>query len=174
MDLRYPIGEFKYDGPNTREQQAVLIDQIDEEPRNLCEAVKDLFPEQLDTPYRPDGWTVRQVTHHLADSHLNSYVRFKWTLTEEEPTIKAYDEVRWSDLDDARSAPPEVSLLLLEALHRRRILLLRSLTAADFKRTYRHRHTGLMTLDKALSLYAWHGRHHISHITSLREKLGWQ
>jgi uncharacterized damage-inducible protein DinB len=174
MDLRYPIGEFKYNGPNTRQQQIELINQIAEAPRNLRNAARDLSAEQLDTPYRPDGWTVRQVIHHLPDSHVNSYVRFKWALTEDEPVIKAYDEVRWSDLEDARNAPPEISLSLLEALHRRWVLVLRSLTAEDFKRTYRRPELGLMTLDKTLSLYAWHGRHHVSHITSLRERMSWQ
>jgi hypothetical protein len=174
MDLRYPIGEFKYDRPNTREQQIELINQIDEAPRNLRNAARGLSAEQLDTPYRPYGWTVRQVIHHVPDSHMNSYVRFKWALTEEEPMIKAYDEVRWSDLNDARNAPPEVSLALLEALHKRWVLVLRALTAKDFARSYRHPELGPMTLDKTLSLEAWHGRHHVSHITSLRERMGWQ
>jgi hypothetical protein len=173
MDLRYPIGMFKYNGPNSEQQRAALISQIDEAPRLLKKAAEGLSTEQLDTPYRPDGWTVRQVIHHLPDSHLNSYVRFKWALTEDAPTIKAYDEVSWSELEDARTGPPEIALSLLEALHQRWVLVLRSLSPDDFNRTFKHPELGAVTLDKALSLYAWHGRHHVTHITALRERLGW-
>lgn len=173
MDLRYPVGEFKYDGPNNQEQRIDLISQIEQAPQNLRKAVDRLSPEQLDTTYRPEGWTVRQVIHHLPDSHINSYIRFRWALTEDEPIIKAYDETLWAELYDARNSPPEVSLSLLEALHRRWVLLLRSLTAEDFKRTYRHPQMGLMTVDQTLSLEAWHGRHHIAHVTSLRERMNW-
>jgi len=172
-DLRYPIGEFKYDRPNSQEQRIDLINQIAEAPARLRQASEGLTEAQFDTPYRPDGWTVRQVIHHLPDSHINSYVRFKWALTEEEPSIKAYDEVRWSELDDARNAPAEVSVSLLEALHRRWVLVLRALSDNDFNRTYRHPELGIMTIDKTLSLEAWHGRHHVAHITSLRERMGW-
>ncbi|MGH9764846.1 MAG: YfiT family bacillithiol transferase, partial [Blastocatellia bacterium] len=139
----------------------------------LRSAAEGLSAEQLDTPYRPNGWTVRQVIHHLPDSHMNAYVRFKLAITEAEPTIKAYDEVRWAELDDSRKAPPEVSLSLFEALHHRWVLVLRALSDDDFNLTFKHPELGLMTLDKLLSLEAWHGRHHVAHITSLRERMGW-
>ena len=172
MDLRYPIGPFEFNGGITAGQRRLLIEQIEEAPARLRAAVEDLSPEQMNTPYRPGGWTVRQVVHHVPDSHLNSYIRFKLALTEEEPTIKPYDEARWAELADSQ-APPEVSLALLEFLHRRWVPLLRSLTPADFARTFRHPELGLMTLEKTLALYAWHGRHHVAHITSLRERMGW-
>jgi hypothetical protein len=173
MDLRYPIGPFQYDGPRTDEQRQHLIDQIEEAPATLRAAVEGLSPQQLDMPYRPGGWTVRQVVHHLPDSHLNSYVRFRLAMTEDEPSIKPYHEDRWAELEDARRAPIEISLALLEALHRRWVLLLRALTAQDLMRTFVHPELGLVSLDKNISLYAWHGRHHVAHITSLRERMGW-
>ncbi|HLI30711.1 MAG TPA: putative metal-dependent hydrolase, partial [Terriglobia bacterium] len=147
---------------------------IEEVPARLRAAVKGLSDAQLDTPYREGGWTVRQVVHHLADSHMNSYVRFRLALTESEPTIKTYDQTRWAELRDARTAPVEPSLALLESLHKRWVLLLKSLEAADFSRTFRHPDRGTMTLDQNLALYAWHGRHHVAHITSLRERMGWR
>lgn len=173
MDLRYPIGPFTFEGPLTDSQRQRFIDQIAETPAKLCAAVEGLSPHQLDTPYRPGGWTARQVVHHLPDSHLNSYIRFKLALTEEEPTIKSYYEDRWAELEDARYAPIDISLALLESLHRRWVLLLRSLTAKDFARAFLHPELGVMSLDKNVSLYAWHGRHHVAHITSLRERSGW-
>jgi DinB superfamily len=174
MDLRYPIGPFHYDGPLTDEQRQRLVDQIEATPAKLRAAVEGLSPQQLDTPYRPGGWTVRQVVHHLPDSHLNSYMRFRLALTEDEPTIKPYYEDRWAALDDARHAPIDISLALLEALHRRWVLLLRSLNAQDFARTFVHPELGVVSLEKNVSLYAWHGRHHVAHITSLRERMGWR
>jgi uncharacterized damage-inducible protein DinB len=173
MDLRYPIGPFQYDGPLTDEQRQHLIDHIEAAPGKLRAAVEGLSLEQLNTPYRPGGWTVRQVVHHLPDSHLNSYIRFRLALTEDEPTIKPYFEDRWAELDDARHAPIDISLALLEALHRRWILLLRSLSERDFARTFLHPELGVVSLEKNVSLYAWHGRHHVAHITSLRERMGW-
>jgi hypothetical protein len=172
MDLRYPIGPFQYDGPQTDEQRQGSIDQIAETPARLRAAVEGLSPQQLGTPYRPGGWTVRQVVHHLPDSHLNSYIRFRLALTEDAPTIKPYYEDRWAELDDARHAPIDLSLALLESLHRRWVLLLRSLTAQDFSRTFLHPELGVVSLDMNVSLYAWHGRHHVAHITSLRERMG--
>jgi hypothetical protein len=173
MDLRYPIGQFQDAGPVTDEQRQRLIDQIAAAPTKLRAAVEGLSAQQLDTPYRPDGWTIRQVVHHLPDSHLNSYIRFRLALTEDEPTIKPYYENRWAELDDARHAPIDLSLALLEALHRRWVLLLRSLGPQDLARTFIHPELGVVDLEKNLSLYAWHGRHHVAHITSLRERMGW-
>ena len=173
MDLRYPIGPFAYRGPSTEEQRRAFIDRIEAAPAHLRAAVAGLTPPQLDTAYRPGGWTVRQVVHHLPDSHLNSYCRFRLALTEDNPGIKGYDENSWAGLADARTAPVEVSLALLESLHRRWVLLLRSLTAADCARTFLHSELGPVTLDRNLALYAWHGEHHVAHITSLRTRMGW-
>ena len=173
-DLSYPIGKFNYEGELTQDARHRATDDIEAAPARLRAAVEGLSPEQVDTPYRRDGWTVRQVVHHLADSHLNAYTRFKLALTEEEPTVKPYDETRWAELSDARTAPVEISLALLESLHRRWVLLLRSLAPADFKRRFRHPELGVVSLDKNLALYAWHGRHHVAHITSLRERMGWK
>ena len=134
--------------------------------------MKGLSEQQLDTPYRPEGWTVRQVAHHVPDSHLNSYIRFKLALTEQEPTIKPYDEDRWARLADTPTTPVEVSLALLDSLHDRWVRLLRSLRPEDWKRTFRHPELGPVSLEKNLALYAWHGRHHVAHITSLGRKAG--
>lgn len=174
MDLRYPIGKFEPEAVLTESRRRELIDAIEKTPSALRAAAGALSDEQLETPYRPGGWTVRQVVHHVADSHLNAYVRFKLALTEVEPTIKAYEEKNWATLADARSAPIEVSLALLDALHTRWILLLRSLAPADFARTIRHPELGIMSLDKLLGLYAWHGRHHTAHVAGLVERSGWQ
>ncbi|MFZ1010673.1 MAG: putative metal-dependent hydrolase [Candidatus Sulfotelmatobacter sp.] len=172
-DLRYPIGKFTYQGPLTEEQKQKFLDDIERTPANLREAVKGLSAQQLDAPYRPEGWTVRQVAHHVPDSHVNAYIRTKLALTEEEPTIKPYAEDRWAQLADTQSTPVEVSLALLESLHDRWMRLLRSLQPEDWKRTFRHPELGLMSLEKNLALYAWHGRHHVGHVTSLRERNGW-
>ncbi|MFZ0861886.1 MAG: bacillithiol transferase BstA [Candidatus Sulfotelmatobacter sp.] len=172
-DLRYPNGKFSYDGHLTEDQKRAFLDDIAQTPANLRAAVKGLSEAQLDTPYRPGGWTVRQVVHHVPDSHLNSYVRFKLALTEDEPTIKPYAEDRWAELADTKTTPVEVSLTMLESLHDRWLRLLRSLTPEDWKRTFRHPELGAMTLEKTLALYAWHGRHHVAHITALREREGW-
>jgi uncharacterized damage-inducible protein DinB len=174
MDLSYPIGRFTWTGPNTSEQCQRLINDIAAAPENLRRAAGGLSSDQLDTPYRPAGWTVRQVVHHLPDSHMNGFTRFKLALTEDTPTIKPYDESRWAELADATKTPTEVSLALLESLHYRWVTLLRSLSAEDYQRKYQHPELGLMTLDKTLALYAWHGAHHVAHITSLRERLGWK
>ena len=173
MDLRYPVGKFSFAGTLSQEERAFLIDEITATPEKMRAAVRGLSDEQLDTPYRPDGWTVRQVVHHVPESHLNSYIRFKLAITEEEPTIKPYFEDRWAKLDDALTAPIELSLDLLEALHGRWAFFLRSLQDEDFKRTFRHPEQGIVSLDKNVALYAWHGRHHIAHITSLRDRMGW-
>ena len=172
-DLRYPVGRFHMEHDPTDEERRRLIDEIAETPQRLRAAIRAMSDEQLDTPYRPGGWTVRQVVHHVPDSHLNSYVRFKLTLTEDEPAIRPYDEDRWAMLEDSRITPPEVSLALLDALHERWVTLLRSLAPEDFRRTFRHPELGLVSLNKNVALYAWHGRHHVAHITSLSERMGW-
>lgn len=173
MDLRYPVGTFSFEGTLSNEKRQAMIDQIAETPQRMRSAVNGLTEEQLNTPYRPDGWTVRQVVHHVPDSHLNSYVRFKLALTQEHPTIIAYDENVWANLEDARNAPIDVSLDLLESLHRRWVLFLRSLKGEDFLRTFNHPEIGTVSVDKNIALYAWHGRHHVAHITALRERNGW-
>jgi hypothetical protein len=172
-DLRYPIGKFQWDGTAAAADRARFIDDIARLPSQMREAVAGLEPPQLDTPYRPGGWTARQVVHHVADSHMNSYVRFKLALTEDEPTIKPYDEARWAEIEDGRSGPPEVSLALLDALHQRWVLMLRSLAEKDWLRRFRHPDLGLMDLNQTAALYSWHGRHHTAHITSLRRRIGW-
>jgi uncharacterized damage-inducible protein DinB len=172
-DFRYPIGKFSGRAPaNDAERQKFLRD-VEEAPAKLKAAVQGLSERQLDTPYREGGWTVRQVVHHVPDSHLNSYIRFKWALTEEQPTIKAYYEDRWAELPDTKTTPIQVSLALLECLHQRWTNLLRSFKVDDWNKTLRHPEMGLMTLDQMLALYAWHGRHHVAHITALRERMGW-
>jgi uncharacterized damage-inducible protein DinB len=172
-DRRYPIGEFSFDGTLTEAQKAKHLDDIEQTPTRLRAAVRGLSDQQVDTPYRDGGWTVRQVVHHVPESHMNSYIRFKLALTEEAPTIRPYMEDRWAKLPDATTAPVELSLVLLESLHKRWMLVLRAMQPEEWKRTFRHPEIGLMTLEKALALYSWHGRHHVAHVTSLREKMGW-
>jgi uncharacterized damage-inducible protein DinB len=172
-DLRFPIGAYAPLTNTTETQRRDFIKNIAAAPQQLRVAVQDLTPEQLDTPYRPEGWTVRQVVHHVADSHLNSYIRFRWALTENEPLIKAYDEKAWAQLPDAYQADPEVSLALIEALHNRWVLLLQTLTPEQFNRTLQHPEAGLLKLETMLGLYDWHGRHHVAHITALRARLRW-
>ena len=173
MDLRYPVGQFSFSGDLSPAERAVLIDEISAAPEKMRAAVSGLSAEQLDTPYRPEGWTVRQVVHHVPESHLTSYIRFKLALTEDEPTIKPYFEDRWAQLDDARQAPISLSLDLLDAVHGRWVWFLRSLKPDDFQRTFRHPEIGIVSLDKNVALYAWHGPHHVAQITSLRERMGW-
>ena len=173
MDLRHPIGSFTYHGPMSGEQRLKCIQQIEEAPSLLRKAVDGLSQQQLDTPYREGGWTIRQVVHHLPDSHINSYTRMKLALTEKEPTIKPYYEDRWAELVDSRTADIEPSLVLLEGLHKRWVFMLRSLTTGDFNLSFNHPEQGVVTLDRTVALYAWHGRHHVAHVTSLRERMGW-
>ena len=172
-DPRFPIGKFSYDGTLTEEKKAQYLDDIEQTPARLEAAVRGLSEKQLDTPYREGGWTVRQVVHHVPDSHMNSYMRFKLALTEDEPTIRPYMENLWAELPEAKTAPIELSLALLSSLHTRWMLMLRALSAEDWKRTFRHPEIGLMSLEKNLALYAWHGKHHVAHVTALREKMGW-
>jgi uncharacterized damage-inducible protein DinB len=172
-DPRYPIGRFEAPPAITREQREIWIGDIEHLPANLRRAVAGLNDEQLDTPYRRDGWTVRQVIHHLADSHMNAYVRFRLALTETAPTIKPYDEAAWARLPDAKTAPIEPSLKLLDSLHERLTILLRSMGDDNFERSFRHPERGEMRLDTNLGLYSWHGRHHMAHIAQLREREKW-
>ena len=173
-ELRYPVGRFDWDATIDASEFPSLIAAIAEAPGALRAAVAGLSPDQLETRYRPGGWTVRQVVHHVPDSHLNAYTRFKLSLTEDEPTIKPYDEAAWAELSDSKTVPIEVSLDLLEALHVRWVALLRSMDTADFNRTMRHpEHGKILTLKQMLGLYAWHSRHHVAHITSLRKREGW-
>ncbi|HZP00435.1 MAG TPA: putative metal-dependent hydrolase [Terriglobia bacterium] len=172
-DLQYPIGKFQWAGSTTEAERREFIAQIEETPARLREAVQGLSEQQLDTPYRHGGWTVRQVVHHLADSHMNAFVRFKLALTEEQPTIKPYNQDLWASTADAKEFPINPSLNLLESVHTRLVALLRSMRATDFARTFNHPESGVNTLDKYLALYAWHGRHHVGHITSLRERMKW-
>src|SRR6185503_4410092 len=172
--LSYPVGRYQRPGVLTADQRRAAIDSIANTPAAFRAAVRGLNETQLDTPYRPDGWTVRQVVHHVPDSHLNAYTRIKLALTEDEPVIKPYEEARWAELADARTGPIEPSLALLEFLHQRWLLLLHSLRPPDFARRYQHPELGRMFgLDEVLALYAWHGRHHVAHITSLRQRKGW-
>jgi DinB family protein len=173
-DPRFPVGRFTPPATITPQDRERFLREIEEAPARLRDAVSGLGDEQVDTPYRDGGWTVRQVVHHVPDSHLNSYVRFRLALTEEEPTIRPYFEDRWAELADARTAPVEVSLGLLESIHRRWVLLLRSLTDEQWALRFRHPELGLVPLDRNLALYAWHGRHHVAHVTALRERKGWR
>jgi hypothetical protein len=173
MDLRYPIGKYETKVSLAPPERAEAIAQISETPKRMRDVVAGLSGGQLDTPYRPGGWTVRQVAHHVPDSHMNAYIRIKLALTEEEPTIKPYEEGLWADLPDSRETPVEVSLALLEFLHLRWDRLLRGLQPGDFARRLRHPAIGAMTVDNVVHHYAWHGRHHVAHIASLRQREGW-
>jgi hypothetical protein len=172
-DLRYPIGKYESKISLTPAERAEAIAHIAETPKRMRNAVGGLSGGQLDTPYRPGGWTVRQLAHHVPDSHMNAYVRMKLALTEDEPTVKPYEEALWAELADSRETPVEVSLALLEFLHLRWDILLRSLQPGDFARRLRHPALGPMTVDHVVHHYAWHGRHHVAHIASLRQREGW-
>lgn len=173
-DLRFPTGRFQRpSGPLSADQRARHIDAIAAAPAALAAALRGLDDRQVDTPYRPEGWTIRQVAHHLPDSHINAIVRIKLALTEDAPLVKPYDENAWAQLADSRDTPVEVSVSLLGALHDRWVRLLRSLQPADFARTVTHPEHGEITVDFLVALYAWHGAHHVAHITSARERNGW-
>ena len=173
-DPRYPVGKFdppkSAHAPATRAQ---LIDALAGQPAAMRAAVTGLSAAQLETPYREGGWTVRQVAHHVPDSHMNAYVRMKLAITEENPTVKPYDEAKWAALPDARTMPVEVSLTLLDVLHQRWVAMLRAMSAEQFARTYAHPEYGTVSMDWVLSQYAWHGRHHTAQITTLRTQRGW-
>lgn len=172
-DAKYPIGKFQSEDGLSEARRRELVEQIAETPVKLRAAVAGFSEAQFDTPYREGGWTVRQVVHHLADSHLNAFVRFKLTLTEDRPAVKTYEQQLWAELADARTAPVEPSLAMLEGLHQRWVILLRQMSAADFARQFQHPEHGLMKLERLLAMYAWHGRHHVAHITSLGERMRW-
>lgn len=172
-DLRYPVGRFQRPQSLEPKQRRAAIDTIAEAPTKLRAAVSGLTDAQLDTPYRPEGWTVRQVVHHVPDSHLNAYTRFKLALTEDTPTIKPYNEAAWATLEDSKTTPVATSLALLDAVHDRWIRILRAMSPSDFSRTLNHPENGVMNLDQMLALYEWHSRHHVAHVTTLRDRSGW-
>ena len=172
-DLRYPVGRFAVDSEPTPDKRRRWIAQIAEAPALLRSAVAGLTEAQFDAPYRPGGWTVRQVLHHVPDSHMNAYCRYKFALTENNPTIKPYDEAAWANVADTARTPPDVSLTLLDALHKRWVILLESMAPADFERPLQHTEHGMITLDWMLQMYAWHGRHHTAHVTELRKRENW-
>lgn len=172
-DPRYPIGKFTPDDAVTPEKRATWIGQIADAPGHVRAAVAGFTDAQLDTPYRDGGWTVRQLVHHLADSHVNAYCRFRLALTEDTPMVKTYEEGDWAKLPDAMTAPVDLSLRLLDGLHARWAILLRALTPAQFDRAVRHPQWGAMPVTWLLQMYAWHGRHHAAHITTLRQQRGW-
>ncbi|MBI3568576.1 MAG: putative metal-dependent hydrolase [Gemmatimonadetes bacterium] len=172
-DLRFPTGKFSRPASFSAADRAAAIDAIADLPRALRDAVRGLSDAQLDTPYRPGGWTVRQLVHHVADSHVNAYIRLRLALTEDNPTIKPYLEAKWAELPDANSLPIDVSLGILDGIHTRWVALLRALPAADFARTMTHPENGQMSIDMLAALYAWHSRHHVAHVTGLRARSGW-
>ena len=172
-DLRYPVGKFQWPEAVSAEDRARYIETIALAPVRLLDAVAGLTQAQLDTPYREGGWTVRQVVHHVPESHMNSYIRFKLALTEDEPVVKPYDQAAWARLPDVAGTRVDVSLQLLDALHERWVVLLRGMSEAEWKKQFRHPEIGMVSLEKNLALYAWHGDHHIGHITSLRRRSNW-
>jgi uncharacterized damage-inducible protein DinB len=173
VDLRYPIGRYQAPELISEDQRNAWIAELSSLPDNLKQAVTGLSEAQLDTPYRAGGWSVRQVVHHLPDSHINCYVRFRLALTEPSPLIRPYEEAAWAELADAKTGPAVLSISLLEALHKRWVALLKTLTEDQFARTFQHPESGEARLDWTLGLYAWHSRHHVAQITGLRERSGW-
>lgn len=171
--MKYPIGEYDYSREVTENDLANWINEIEILPAKLRKIIQTMSDEQLDTPYRPGGWKVRQLLHHLGDSHLNGYVRFKLALTEEKPTIKPYDEAKWAALAEYNHLEIEDSLNFLENLHKRWVTLLKSMNVEEFGRELNHPESGILTLKTYLGAYAWHGNHHLAHITSLMEREGW-
>ena len=173
-NLRYPIGKFVRPDTISETQIEEWIDYLDNYPEKLQKLVESLGEEQLDTPYRPGGWTVRQLIHHISDSHHNSYIRFKWALTEETPVIKVYDEKKWAELHDSRTAPISLSLAHLKAVHTKLVFLLKGLGISDFKREFIHPDGNINTsLEENIGRYAWHGKHHYTHIENLLKRKSW-
>ena len=173
MDPRYPIGKFSFPENISAADREQWIADIAATPANLRAAIAGLSPQQLDTPYRDGGWTLRQVIHHVPESHMNAYIRFKLALTENEPTIKPYNEAAWAKLPDIHDTPIETSLTILDALHDRWVRVLRRIEGGQWQRTFRHPEIGVVKLEGNLALYSWHGKHHTAHITSLRERMRW-
>lgn len=173
LDIRYPIGHGELEGKTTPERRQEWIKDLEDAPGNLRKAVSGLSEEQLDTPYREGGWTVRQIVHHLCDSNINSYVRFKLAVTEDSPVIKTWEQTHWAELEDAMTAPVEVSLTLLEALHIRWVMFLRSLKEEDFALSFTHPESGLVSVEENIWNYSWHSRHHTAQITGLRNRKDW-
>lgn len=172
--LKYPIGKYEVPQEITDAQLSEWIETLELLPQRLRDLVENLSIEQLDTPYRPGGWTVRQTVHHIADSHHHSYIRFKWALTEDKPIIKPYDEKAWSDLFDAKSAPITLSLDHLSAVHAKLVYLLKGLSRYHLERKFVHHDGNLETaLDENIGRYAWHGNHHYAHIENLLKREGW-
>ena len=172
-NLKYPIGRFTPVSIESDEQRASLVRTIAECPRELRAAVDSFSDAQYDTPYREGGWTVRQLVHHIFDSHCNAYIRFRLTITQDNPLVNAYDEAVWAELEDSFSVPPSVSLDLTEGVHRRWVATLENMSAEDFARPLQHPENGPMTCDGLLQMYAWHSLHHVRHITALSERMGW-
>ena len=173
MDIIYPIGKGELEGAITSEKRDGWIKDLEDTPKLLREAVEGLSDKQLDTNYRDGGWTIRQIVHHLTDSNINSYVRFKLAVTEDQPTIKTWEQSVWAVLKDATSMPVSVSLNLLDGLHQRWVFFLKSLTEVDMKKTFIHPEGGVMTVEENIWNYSWHSRHHIAQITATRERKGW-
>jgi uncharacterized damage-inducible protein DinB len=171
--LKYPIGKFQYDGNTSSQQRQQRIEELAATAIRLRKAVEGLSDDQLDTPYRPGGWTVRQVVHHVADASMNMFIRAKLALTEQQPLVKTFEENDWVNLPDSYLLPVEPSLKMLEGIHERVDALVRSLPADSFSITFQHPASGLNSLDRLLAYFAWHGKQHTAHITSLRERKGW-
>lgn len=172
-NLKYPIGRYQAEENIDKAVVKKFINEIELLPKRLANAVKGLTLQQLQTPYRPDGWTIKQVVHHIADSHMNSYIRFKLALTENKPLIKPYDEKLWAELPDSRVVDINVSLDLIKSLHKRWTDLLKQLTEADLNKEFLHPESGMKKLNETICHYAWHGNHHLAHITSLKERMNW-
>ena len=171
--LKYPIGRYQVEDNISKTSIDNWIKEIESLPQRLTDAVKGLKPEQLQTPYRPDGWTVQQVVHHIADSHMNAYIRFKLTLTENKPIVKPYDEKLWAELPDSNMVDINVSLDLIKALHKRWTTLLKQLTATELEKEFLHPESGMKKLNETICHYAWHGNHHLAQITSLKQRMNW-
>ena len=172
-DIRYPVGPCEWPAEVTADERGRHIRDLVEMPARLREAVAGLAPQHLDIPYREGGWTIRQIVHHIPDSHIHSYTRFKLALTEDQPTIKPYDEARSAELPEARTAPLEVSIDLVDALHRRWVMMLDHMTDADLERSLRHPEIGVLTLKTVLAGYGWHSRHHVAQILATRRRMSW-
>ena len=173
-DPRYPVGKFEPRNTLTSDERKKAIETIAAVPQKMRDAIRGLNDKQLDTPYRDGGWTVRQVVHHVPESHMNAYIRLKLALTEDNPIVRPYDESEWAKLPDVAVTPIETSLTLLDSLHKRWDTIMRRMNEKDFRRTFRHpEHDGTLTVDWLLAMYSWHGRHHVAHITSLRDRMQW-